>query len=59
MLFRSLASVFDAAVAAGKPVLTTVSEKQRDAWRAYAPDAATLSPDADALQAWWQSLQPR
>jgi nucleoside-triphosphatase THEP1 len=58
-MHQGLASVFDAAVAAGKPVLTTVSEKQRDAWRTYAPDAATLPPDAHALQAWWQSVQGR
>lgn len=58
-MHQGLAAVFDAALAAGKPVLTTVSEKQRDAWRAYAPDAATLPPAAHALQAWWQSVQGR
>lgn len=58
-MHQGLASVFDAALAAGKPVLTTVSEKQRDAWRAYAPDAAALPPEAGALQAWWQGLQRR
>jgi nucleoside-triphosphatase THEP1 len=58
-MHQGLASVFEAARAAGKPILTTVSEKQRAAWRAYAPDAATLPPDADALQAWWQSVQRR
>lgn len=58
-MHQGLALAFDAAVAAGKPVLTTVSEKQRDAWRAYAPEAATLPPDAHALQAWWQSVQGR
>lgn len=58
-MHQGLAAAFDAAIAAGKPILTTVSEKQRDAWRAYAPQAATLPPDAAALQAWWQSLKDR
>ncbi len=58
-MHQGLASVFDAARAAGKPILTTISERQHDAWRAYAPDAATLPPDAAALQAWWQSVQGR
>jgi len=36
-----------------------VSEKQRDAWRAFAPDAVTLAPEPGALLAWWQGLQQR
>lgn len=48
-----LAKAFKAAVAAGKPVLTTVSAKHRRAWRAFAPDAIDLSADKDDLQRWW------
>src|SRR5262245_10950641 len=39
---RGLASAFEAAIAAGKPVLTSVSNKHRDAWLAFAPDALLL-----------------
>jgi nucleoside-triphosphatase THEP1 len=53
---RGLAGVFEAALAAGKPVLTTVSEKHRDAWRAFAPDAAFLEADEAALQAWRRTV---
>ncbi len=56
---RGLAPVFDAAIAAGKPVLTTVSEKHRGAWRAFAPDAAALAADGAAISAWWQAQQGR
>lgn len=48
-----LAKAFKAAVAAGKPVLTTVSAKHRKAWRAFAPDAIDLSADKADLQRWW------
>jgi hypothetical protein len=47
-----LASAFEAAIAAGKPVLTTVSGKHRDAWRAFAPDAIYLDADAASLDRW-------
>jgi nucleoside-triphosphatase THEP1 len=49
-----LTGAFEAAIAAGKPLLTTVSEKHRDAWRAFAPDATFLPADKTALQAWWR-----
>lgn len=55
-MHQGLASAFDAAMAAGKPVLTTVSAKHYDAWQAYAPEAATVDADAAALQAWWRSV---
>ena len=51
-----LTGAFEAAIAAGKPVLTTVSEKHREAWRAFAPDATVLPADKTALQAWWRDL---
>jgi hypothetical protein len=47
---------FAAARAAGLPVLTTVSAKHEEAWRAFAPDAVTLPANAAALQDWWRAL---
>lgn len=52
-----LIGAFEAAIAAGKPVLTTVSEKHVAAWRAYAPDATVLPPQAAALQEWWTAIR--
>ncbi|MBU6462121.1 MAG: DUF2478 domain-containing protein [Bradyrhizobium sp.] len=49
-----LTGAFEAAIAAGKPVLTMVSEKHRDAWRTFAPDATFLPAEKTALQAWWR-----
>jgi nucleoside-triphosphatase THEP1 len=51
-----LVSAFEAAIAAGKPVLTTVSDKHRNAWRALAPDAIFLPAEQTAIQAWWRDL---
>lgn len=51
-----LAKAFKAAIAAGKPILTTVSAKHRDAWEAFAPDAIDLPPDKAALQRWWGEI---
>lgn len=44
--------VFEAAMAAGLPTVTTVSPKHREAWQAFAPDAATLDADKTALADW-------
>src|SRR5262249_35438166 len=54
-LFRA----FAAAAAEGKPVLTTVSGKHLAAWRAFAPNAATLAADMTALQNWWDHCSDR
>ena len=54
---RGLAAAFEAAVAAGKPVLTTVSDKHRDAWQALAPDAILLAADEAVIQAWWRAVR--
>jgi nucleoside-triphosphatase THEP1 len=51
-----LARAFDAAIAAGKPVLTTVSEKHRDAWRDFAADAIDLPPEQTALDQWRNAI---
>jgi Protein of unknown function (DUF2478) len=51
-----LVGAFRAAIAAGKPVLTTLSVKQQDAWRAFAPDSVYLAADGTTLRRWWRSL---
>lgn len=53
---RGLATVFEAAIAADKPVLTSVSGKHRDAWRIFAPEAISLAADESALRGWWRAL---
>jgi G3E family GTPase len=50
-----LAEAFAAAIAADKPVLTTVSAKHRAAWAAFAPDADYLAADAASLDRWWRA----
>lgn len=47
--------VFEAAVAAGTPILTTASAKHRQAWLAFAPDAAVIGADIAAMKAWWRA----
>jgi len=56
---RGLAPAFKAALAAGKPMLTTVSAKHRDAWRAFAPDAVFLSAHDATITLWWHSLHAK
>ncbi len=51
-----LVSAFEAAIAAGKPILTSVSDRHRDAWQAFAPDAIYLPAEEAALRTWWRSL---
>lgn len=52
-LFRA----FAAAVAAGKPVLTSVSARHRDSFGEHAPEAAYLKGGSDAVTDWLQSLR--
>lgn len=53
-----LAPAFDAAITAGKPVLTTVSERHRKSWKGYTADGAVyLSPDETALDEWRASIK--
>jgi hypothetical protein len=47
-----LMPAFRAAIAAGKPVVTSVSGLHRSAWRAFAPGAAILPATARALDEW-------
>jgi nucleoside-triphosphatase THEP1 len=56
---RGLAAAFEAAIAAEKPVVTTVSDRHRDAWQAFAPDAILLPADEAAIQDWWRAVQAR
>jgi len=50
-----LRPAFAAVIAAGTPLLTTVSDKHAEAWAAFAPDALRLEPDADAVRDWWRA----
>jgi hypothetical protein len=50
---EGLAPAFRAGIAAGKPVLTTVSGKHVNAWHELAPNTIILAADKAALQKWW------
>jgi len=54
-----LIGAFRAAADAGKPILTTVAEKHRAAWQTFAPNAAVLSPDGTAIDAWRAKVSAR
>jgi nucleoside-triphosphatase THEP1 len=54
---NGLAAAFAAAIAAGKPLLTTVSDKHRDAWSDFAPSAIFLTAETAALQDWWDAVR--
>jgi len=54
-----LIGAFRAAAKAGKPILTTVAEKHRAAWRKFAPDAAVLPPEGRAIDAWCAKVSAR
>lgn len=47
---------FQAAIAAGKPIVTSVSAKHETAWRAFAPSAVHIDAKQQALTDWWLSL---
>ncbi len=54
-----LFGAFRAAADAGKPILTTVAEKHRAAWRTFAPNSAVLPPDGGAIDAWCAKVNAR
>ncbi|MCW1429904.1 DUF2478 domain-containing protein [Novosphingobium sp. JCM 18896] len=55
-----LVSAFQAAIVAEVPVLTSVSPRQAEAWdRFAAPFYTTLTPEAEALDAWWQEQRAK
>lgn len=55
---QGLWAAFRMAIAAGKPVLTTVSSRHAEAWTAFAPTATRFAADPASLAHWWRSVQP-
>jgi len=53
---KGLWAALSAAIAAGKPILTTVSARHIDAWKSFAPAATWLDGDQAALDAWWRTV---
>lgn len=51
-----LAPAFAAALAANKPVLTTVSDQHRVACQRLLPDALRLPADTEAIRDWWAEV---
>lgn len=47
---------FEHTIAAGLPLLTTVSGKYREAWRSLAPEAEYIEASEAGVDAWWRSL---
>lgn len=47
-----LIGAFEAAKSTGKCLLTTVSDKHKEAWEAFAPGAAVLQATVSAIEAW-------
>jgi hypothetical protein len=56
---NGLAEAFRAAITAGKPVLTAVSDKHATAWRAFAPQAVALPSEPGALRDWKDAVTAR
>src|SRR3546814_16746566 len=56
---QGLWPAFAAAVAIGKPLLTTVSHRHVGAWTAFAPAAAWLGPEPPSIAPWWHAGKPR
>ncbi len=52
---RGLIGAFEAAAAAGKPILTTVAEKHLEAWDTFAPEAEIIAPSVAAIERWWSA----
>ncbi|HRO48596.1 MAG TPA: DUF2478 domain-containing protein [Hyphomicrobium sp.] len=53
---RGLAGAFQAAAAAGKPVLTWVGGKHLEAWDAFEPDGKVVAPSLPSIGLWWSRL---
>ncbi len=54
---QGLWAAFHGAIAAGKPLLTTVSPKHAVAWAAFAPEAVRLEPDSPSIERWWHAAK--
>jgi hypothetical protein len=53
-----MSDAFRAAIAAGVPILTSVSPAMSDAWRAFAgPLSRFLPVDPDIVDAWWSEVR--
>jgi hypothetical protein len=48
---------FSAAVATGKPLLTSVSSKHVEAFMAFAPEAAWIKGKREAVEEWWRAAR--
>lgn len=48
-----LLPAFVAAMAARKPILTTVSDRHAAAFHQFVPDAARIQADGSAIRSWW------
>jgi nucleoside-triphosphatase THEP1 len=51
-----LRPAFETAAAAGKPILTTVSEKHRAAWAEFTGGTTLIADNLPAIHAWWAGL---
>lgn len=49
--------VFQAAMDAAKPLLTTVSPKHTEAWNTFAPAAIWLAGDRESIAQWWRTFK--
>jgi hypothetical protein len=47
---------FSATIAAGRPLLTTVSAKHVEAWKAFAPEAAWIGGEPAKVAEWWHAV---
>jgi nucleoside-triphosphatase THEP1 len=56
---RGLWAAFAAAVAAEKPLLTTVSQKHVAALKTFAPTAVWIDARLPAIEEWWRAVAPR
>jgi len=55
---QGLWAAFAAAVAAGKPLLTTVSSRHTESWAIFAPAALRLEGSPAAIAQWWSAIKP-
>jgi nucleoside-triphosphatase THEP1 len=56
---QGLWKAFATAVDHGKPLLTTVSTRHRDAWDAWAPTANSLEPNLLSIEEWCARMRLR
>lgn len=54
---QGLWAAFRKTVAAGKPLLTTVSAKHREAWAAFAAESVWLEPDNGSIERWRRAVK--